>query len=85
MINIVGYLAMICLMISAIPQLIKVIKAGHADGMSSSYLLLLIMGFSLMATYIMLTKPLYPVVINYVINILSMLTIGYYKIFPRKV
>ena len=85
MIDIIGYLAMTCLMVSAIPQVIKVIKQGHADGMAVSYLSLLIVGFTLMATYIMLTKPLYPVVINYVINVLSMLIISYYKIFPRKV
>jgi uncharacterized protein with PQ loop repeat len=83
MINIIGYMAMTCLIIAAIPQVIKSIKEGHSNGIAGGYIILLISGFSLMATYLLFTKPIIPVLINYMFNIMMMLTIGYYKLFPR--
>lgn len=83
MIHIIGYLAMFCLITASIPQAIKSIKEGHSKGMAGGYIILLLFGFTLMSVYLLLTKPIIPVLINYASNILMMLIIGYYKLFPK--
>ena len=84
MIQLIGYAAMLCLASAAIPQVFKTIVDGHSKGIAGGYIALLLCGFTLMSTYLLLTKPVWPVLINYMINIMMMLTIGYYKLFPRK-
>lgn len=74
---------MFFLMFAGIPQAIKSIKQGHSNGMSPVYITFLIIGFMLMITYISLTKPLIPLIINYTINIISLSIVAWYKIFPR--
>ncbi len=83
MAQIIGYAAMLCLASATLPQVYKTIKEGHSNGMAGGYIVLLLSGFSLMSTYLLLTKPVWPVLLNYLINITMMLTIGYYKLFPR--
>jgi len=83
MIHLLGYLAMFCLMTASIPQVLKSIREGHSKGIAGGYVILLLFGFSLMATYLLLTKPIIPVLINYIANLIMMLVIGYYKLFPR--
>lgn len=84
MIHLLGYVAMVCLMTATIPQAIKSIKDGHSRGMAGGYLILLLSGFSLMSAYLLLTKPIIPVLLNYFANIIMMLVVAYYKLFPRK-
>ena len=84
MISIIGYLAMACLMTATIPQAIKSIRDGHSRGMAGGYLILLLCGFSLMSFYLLMTKPIIPVLLNYFANIVMMLVVAYYKLFPRK-
>jgi uncharacterized protein with PQ loop repeat len=83
MINIIGYIAMICLMCAAIPQAFKSIKDGNSKGIADGYIVLLLSGFSMMTIYLICTKPIIPVILNYLCNIIMMLVIGYYKLFPR--
>lgn len=83
MIHIIGYLAMACLITASIPQAIKSVRDGHSKGMAGGYIILLLFGFTLMSVYLLLTKPIIPVLINYASNILMMLIIGYYKLFPK--
>jgi uncharacterized protein with PQ loop repeat len=83
MIQLIGYAAMACLACATLPQVYKTIKEGHSRGMAGGYIALLLSGFTLMSTYLLLTKPVWPVLLNYIINIIMMLTIGYYKLFPR--
>lgn len=84
MIEIFGYLASICLMLSGLPQVRKTIRQGHSHGISTSFLILLLVGFSSMIVYVVSKKSGIPLVINYVINLISYLIITYYKFFPRK-
>lgn len=83
MIHLLGYAAMMCLIVAAVPQAIKAVKEGHSKGMATGYLVLLLTGFTLMSSYLILNKPVWPVIINYGVNILMMLIIGFYKVFPR--
>lgn len=75
---------MICLITAAIPQAIKAYREGHSNGIAGPFIVLLLIGFSLMSLYLWLTKPIWPVLINYLFNIVMMLIIGRYKVFPRK-
>jgi uncharacterized protein with PQ loop repeat len=83
MINIIGYIAMACLIVAASPQVLKSIREGHSDGIAGGFIVLLLIGFILMASYLLLTKPVIPLLINYAFNTVMMLTIGYYKLFPK--
>lgn len=83
MINILGYAAMFFLITAALPQVIKTVKEGHSEGLAGGYIVLLLIGFGLMTTYLFLTKPVIPVITNYLFNILMILILGYYKLFPR--
>lgn len=85
MISIIGYIAMFCLMTASIPQAVKSVREGHSKGMAGGYIIFLLSGFGLMTTYLLLTKPIIPVIVNYLSNILMMLVIGYYKLFPRRI
>lgn len=74
---------MFFLIIAAVPQVIKTFKEGHSRGIAGGYIILLLIGFSSMMIYLLLTKPIIPVIINYLFNIVMMLILGYYKLFPR--
>jgi len=84
MISIIGYIAMVCLIGSSIPQAIKSVKDGHADGLSVGFLALLQVGFVLMITYLLANNPVIPVLLNYVANIIVWAIPCYYKLYPRK-
>jgi uncharacterized protein with PQ loop repeat len=84
MISIIGYIAMACLIGSAVPQAIKTIRDGHAEGLSVGYLVLMQAGFVLMLIYLFGTHPVMPVVLNYVANIVVWLIPCYYRVYPRK-
>lgn len=83
-IDLVGILALLCLAGCAIPQVIKTIRDGNSDGLSLAYIILLECGFILMVTYVLLTKPLIPVIVNYIINIIMVGILIKYKLFPRR-
>jgi uncharacterized protein with PQ loop repeat len=83
MIHLLGYVAMACLITAAFPQAYKAIRDGHSHGVSGAFLILLMVGFGLMSVYLVLTKPVYPVLINYLSNMVMMGVVAYYKLFPR--
>jgi uncharacterized protein with PQ loop repeat len=85
MIHLLGYVAMACLMAAGAPQAYKSYKDGHSRGIAGIFLILLLSGFSLMSLYLLLTKPILPVLFNYMANIITMLVVSYYKLFPRKI
>lgn len=74
---------MACLITAAIPQAMKSIRDGHSNGIAGGFLILLLAGFGLMSLYLVLTKPIIPILINYLCNIILMLVISYYKVYPR--
>lgn len=84
MYDIVGYLAAAFLMFAALPQAIKVVRQGHADGMIPIYLIMLLIGFILMLIFVIEVNPKIQLILNYSFNIVLYLIISYYKIFPRR-
>ena len=83
MINILGYFAMMCLVCAAVPQAIKAVKEGHSNGVAGAYIVLLLAGFTSMLIFLAISKPIWPVMVNYAVNIVMMSIIGYYKLLPR--
>jgi uncharacterized protein with PQ loop repeat len=83
MIQTLGYIATFFVSAAALPQTIKAVREGHSRGVSGVFLSMLMVGFILMSLYLCLTKPVYPVLINYVINMVLMGIVSYYKLFPR--
>lgn len=84
MIQLLGYVGLGFIMMASVPQAIKTVKQGHSDGLSATYIMSLITGFSLLIVYLCLSKLLIPIFINYTVNLISYSIIAYYKFFPRK-
>jgi len=77
--EIVGVLAASLLSFSAIPQVFKSFRERNCRGFSWWYLLILECGFLLMITHVMLTAPLFWVILNYIVNSTSVGTLIFIK------
>ena len=82
MINTIGWLGAIILAISSLPQMIKTVRDGHASGLSWIFLLLWFVGEVMCLVYVAPDHN-YPLIANYLINLVILSVIGYYKIFPQ--
>lgn len=69
---------------AGLPQLLRVIRQGHADGISEKYLSMLVVGFISMTIFSLLTSAPKPVVISYAIQIVVFSIMTFYKFFPRR-
>ena len=74
---------MILLMLGGIVQAAKNYKQGHANGISTYYIVSILLGFITMLWYICLTNKSIPLIVNYVINIISFGIMTWFKFFPR--
>jgi uncharacterized protein with PQ loop repeat len=79
-----GWLGSFCLAICALPQAIKSIRDGHSNGLSYGLLILWFAGEVFTLLYICRSIHSLPLLLNYISNILFLLIIFKYKIFPRK-
>ncbi len=83
-IDIIGWLGNIIFAVSGIPQAFRCIKQGHAKGVSRGMILLSLLGEILAITYALL-KPLpNALLLNYFVNLFSLMIILYYRFFPIK-
>ncbi len=67
-VEIVGFSASAMLMMSTVPQTLKVIRQRHAHGMSALYLSMSELGMLMMLTYVLCSSRSMPLVINYAFN-----------------
>lgn len=81
MIEIVGWLGSVFLALCGLPQAIQCWRDGHANGISSSFLALWTSGEILAAAYVIHLGNA-PLIVNYLINIISCLVILRYKLKP---
>lgn len=81
---VLGYVAMVLLMMGGIFQAFKNYKQGHANGISVYYIISILSGFIIMLWYVCLTSKSIPLIVNYVISIISFGTMTWFKFFPRK-
>jgi uncharacterized protein with PQ loop repeat len=81
---VLGYVAMTLLMLGGIFQAAKNYKQGHANGVSSYYIFSILLGFITMLWYVLLTNKSIPLIVNYIISIMSFGLMAWLKFFPRK-
>lgn len=78
--KILGWLGSFLLGIAAVPQLFKVLRDGHAQGMAWGYVLLLWAGFGTMAVFTNKTKAALQLRVSYTFQWLVFSTILLVKI-----
>ena len=85
MIDIIGFLSALCFTLSALPQVVLVVKQKHACGVSSGTIIMLISGSLGMLVYLVLSGILNPILLlDFCVTFLVWSTIGFYKIKGRK-
>lgn len=84
-IEIIGWIGSLFLGICAIPQAFKSWRQKHSKGLSCLTLALWFLGEILVFIYtvVEITPLPYPLLFNYLLNILLLLIIIYYKWFPK--
>jgi uncharacterized protein with PQ loop repeat len=82
MLEVIGWAGAFLFCVCGLPQAWKSIKEGHSDGLSTAFLQMWIWGEILTLIYV-LPKWHWPLIANYVFNIILILIILRYKYFPR--
>lgn len=80
--EIIGWIGAIAFGICGLPQAIKSKKQGHSGGISAIFLSLWLIGEVTTLIYVF-PKAHFPLIFNYLMNILFVLVIFYYKLFPK--
>jgi hypothetical protein len=82
MLDIIGWIGAITFAICAAPQAWKAYKDGHSDGVSWGFINLWLVG-EICTTIYILPKQDWPLLFNYAGNLICLLVIMKYKMFPR--
>ncbi len=77
-----GWLGTTLLGIAAIPQVISVLKKGHADGMTWSYILILLSGFTCQLLY-SIHRGIPVLAASYTVQVVLFSFIAFRKLYPR--
>ena len=83
-INVCGWIGTICLMGAGLPQLYKVIKDGHASGLSWFYLLFVWTGLVFMGIYVIFTSPTIQLLFSYGFQLFVFSLLIYKKKFTKE-
>lgn len=84
MIEVIGWIGSICFSVCGIPQACKSIQEGNSSGVSWLFLILWLVGELCTIVYVlMLDELLIPLIVNYILNLGSLLVILYYKMYER--
>jgi len=81
--EIVGWIGAIFLACCGMPQALQSWKEGHSNGLSWGLILLWLFGEIFTLAYVIPTGNL-PLIFNYIFNIIVILVMLRYKIWPRK-
>jgi uncharacterized protein with PQ loop repeat len=81
--EIIGYIGSIMLAICGLPQAIESYKTKSSEGLTWGFILLWFFGELFTFAYV-LPKMDLPLLINYSVNIIFLIIILYFKIFPKK-
>ena len=85
MTEVIGYTGAILLAICALPQMLLSTFQGHADGISTLFLMSWYIGEVLMLAFCLQTIGFSgPLVYNYAANVAMLTVIVKYKFFPRR-
>lgn len=83
--DIIGWIGCISFAVSSVPQTIKSFKDGHSNGIASGMILLWLLGEFAMLTYTVIKYTDVALLTNYVLNLVFIAPIAWYKVFPRKI
>jgi uncharacterized protein with PQ loop repeat len=78
----IAWTATVLLSLCGIPQAIKIIREGQADGISTGFIIMYLIGSLFNLIYVVSLGEL-PLITGTAIGILCVSTYAYYKIFPR--
>ena len=82
---VVGLIGMVCFSFSGLPQMLKAIKEGHANGMAALTIWLWLIGEFCYICYTLANYSSdFVLMVNYVMNFSIVAVIAWYKHFPRK-
>jgi len=82
-IQLFGWIGTILLSVACFPQLYQVVKAKNAIGLHWYYLILVLVGMSLMLIYVLFTTFNIQLILSYTIQLLIFSIIIYYKKYPK--
>lgn len=83
MIEIIGWVGSVCFSLCALPQVIKCYRQGHAHGLDSTFLWLWFIGEIAMLIYTALSFDSLQLLLNYGFNLICLIIILKYRLFPR--
>lgn len=81
--EILGWIGSIAFALSAIPQMFKSYKDKNSDGLAWGLLILWIVGELFSLLYVLPLNQ-YPMITNYIVNLIFLFVILYYKINPTR-
>jgi len=85
LIDLIGSIGGICLALSALPQAIKILKEGHANGIASGSIWLWGIGSAALTSYVLVKHSTDLIlVINYLFNLSLVLVAFKYKYWPKR-
>jgi len=81
----IGWLGAFFFAICAVPQAWQSWKEKHSDGLSTMFIVFWLLGEIFMLVYVVFQPELdWPLIVNYVVNLLLTVVIAWYKLYPIK-
>ena len=84
MMEVLGWIGSALFALCAVPQAWQSWKQKHSDGLSWSFLLMWFFGEVLTIIYVSQKEDVLPLLANYCFNIILLLIILWYRIFPQR-
>ena len=81
---IIGLIGLSCLSLSGVPQLLKAVKEGHANGVAFGTIWLWLVGEFAYIIYALCVQADWLILLNYVFNFSIVAVLAYYKHFPKR-
>ncbi len=84
MIEVIGWVGSILFALCAVPQAWQSWKNKHSDGLTWPFLLMWFFGEILTIIYVSQKNDVIPLLTNYYLNIVLLVIIIWYRLFPQK-
>lgn len=81
----IGWIGSMLFAFCGLPQAIHAFRHKHADGMTWSFLMMWLWGEIFTLLYISSKQDVLPLLTNYILNVIFLIIILWYKIFPKRI
>lgn len=81
----IGWIGSMLFAFCGLPQAIHAFKHKHADGMTWSFIMMWLWGEIFTLLYISSKQDVLPLLTNYILNVIFLLVILWFKIFPKRI